>query len=223
MESENKEELKTDETPVDTQAGSGKAPEGDDFSDINGDSLAPIVAKDIILPMSSYGIGPVFCGIAVFLTAFGIFFRQRWIFSSGVPSSKILRYTYLGLGILLIIAGGLMWLDAVFTARVDDYIKANKLCTKGIYGWTRNPIYAGILFICTGALFISGNVYMYVIPILLWVLLTILLKKTEEPELISRFKLDYTDYMVSVNRILPKPPKKNRPTEKNKPSKKKKA
>ena len=192
MENETKEELESVQNPAD--------PEGNE--------LPPIVATEVKMPMSVFGIGPVFGIIAVLLTAFGIIFRKRWIFASGIPSSNIMRYTYIGVGILIAVIGLIMWLDAVFTVRVDDYIRANKLCTKGVYGWTRNPIYAGILFICTGALFISGNVYMYFIPILLWIILTILLKKTEEPELIKRFGLEYTDYLVSVNRVLPKPPKK---------------
>ena len=165
--------------------------------------LPPIVAKDVVMPMSSFGIGPVFGGIAIVLTGLGIFFRNRWIFKSGIPSSDVLRYIYLGLGIVLCLAGLFLWLEAV--GRVDRCIKTNKLCTDGVYAWTRNPIYAGILLICTGALFISGNVYMYFIPILLWGLLTILLKKTEEPDLIRRFGDDYLDYMIAVNRVLPKP------------------
>ncbi len=191
-----------------------EAPDKDEGKDGSGDTLPgdsvlpPIVAKEVVMPMSSYGIGPVFTLIAVALTVLGIFFRNRWIFSSGIPTSNVLRYTYIGLGVVLILAGGKILLDALFTSRINDYIRANKLCTEGVYAWMRNPIYTAILFICTGALFISGNVYMYLIPLLLWGILTLLLKKTEEPLLVKRFGQDYTDYMASVNRIFPKPPKK---------------
>ena len=177
---------------------------------VNLSDLPPIVSKNVVMPMSSFGIGPVFGAIAVVLTVLGIVFRKRWIFASGIPSSNVLRYIYLGLGIVLCLAGLLIYLEAVFGVRIDSYIKANKLCTEGVYAWTRNPIYTGILFVCTGALFISGNVYMYVIPIFLWGLLTILLKKTEEPVLIQRFDQEFVDYMVSVNRVLPKPPAKKK-------------
>ena len=158
--------------------------------------------------MSSFGIGPVFGIITVLLTAFGLFFRNRWIFSSGIPDSNVLKYIYIGLGAVAILIGGKLFLDAQFTERIGDYISSNKLCTTGVYAWTRNPIYAGILLVATGILFISGNVYMYFIPILLWAILTLLLKKTEEPVLIGRFDQDYIDYMAKVNRVLPKPPAK---------------
>ncbi len=49
---------------------------------------------------------------------------------------------------------------------------------------------------------------MYAIPILLWILLTILLKKTEEPDLFQRFGQEYGEYYTKVNRVLPKPPSK---------------
>lgn len=171
-------------------------------------SLPPIVAKNVVLPMSSVGIGPVFFIITALLTAFGIIFRNRWIFKSGIPDSNVLKYIYIGLGVVAILVGGKMFLDAQFTERIGDYISSNKLCTTGVYAWTRNPIYSGILLTATGILFISGNVYMYFIPILLWAILTLLLKKTEEPVLIGRFDQDYIDYMAKVNRILPKPPAK---------------
>ena len=158
--------------------------------------------------MSTYGIGPVFGLIAIVLTIAGILLRKKWIFESGIPDSSVLKYSYLGLGVVLILIGLFIYWKAVFGIRIDNYLNAGKLCTGGIYAWTRNPIYAAILFVCTGALFISGNVYMYVIPILLWILLTVMLKKTEEKELFKRFGQEFLDYMVNVNRILPKPPAK---------------
>jgi len=187
------------------EAGSS-TPTMDDFPE--GGTLPPIVAKNVVLPMSSVGIGPVFFIIAALFTAFGIVFRNRWIFKSGIPDSNVLKYVYIGLGVVAILIGGKLILDAQFTERIGDYIASNKLCTTGVYAWTRNPIYSGILFFVTGILFISGNVYMYFIPILLWAILTLLLKKTEEPVLIGRFDQDYIDYMAKVNRILPKPPAK---------------
>lgn len=182
--------------------------EEDDYSDLEEGQLKPIVTKTLKTPMSVYGIGPVFGLIALVLTAAGIFFRNRWIFSSGIPDNQVLKYSYLGAGVLLILIGLVIYWKAVFGIRIDDYIASQKLCTEGIYGWTRNPIYAAILFACTGALFISGNVYMYAIPVVLWILLTLLLKKTEEPDLFKRFGQEFADYYATVNRVLPKPPAK---------------
>ena len=180
--------------------------EEDDYSDLEEGQLAPIVVKNVKVPMSTYGIGPVFGLIAIVLTIAGIIFRDKWIFKSGIPDSDGLKYTYMGLGIVLILIGLVLYWKAVFGIKVDNYIASGKLCTEGIYAWTRNPIYAGILFVCTGALFISGNVYMYAIPIVLWIVLTVLLKKTEERDMFQRFGQEFADYYATTNRILPKPP-----------------
>ena len=177
-----------------------------EFEDLEGDDLQPIVATKIKKPMSSFGIGPLFGLISIGLTVLAILLRDKWIFESGVPSNKILRYIYLGLGIALAVIAFFIYINALFNSRIGAHIKAGKLCKEGIYGWTRHPVYTAILLACTGALFISGNVYMYAIPIILWILLTILLKKTEEPDLFKRFGQEYADYYATVNRVLPKPP-----------------
>ena len=49
---------------------------------------------------------------------------------------------------------------------------------------------------------------MYFIPILLWIILTLLLKNTEERELFRRFDQEFADYVAKVNRVFPKPPAK---------------
>jgi len=210
MDSQENKEIKTETNDKSESKApeSGDAKEKQDFADLEENSLPPIVTKNVVLPMSQFGIGPVYGLIVIALTAFGLFFRKRWIFESGIPSSDVLKYIYIGFGVLLILIGGKLFLDAQFTERIGDHIDQNKLCTTGVYAWTRNPIYAALLFISTGILFISGNVYMYFIPILLWIILTLLLKNTEERELFRRFDQEFADYVAKVNRVFPKPPAK---------------
>jgi protein-S-isoprenylcysteine O-methyltransferase Ste14 len=152
-------------------------------------------------PLPTYGAGPVFGAVAIGLTVLGIVFGHIGPFKGGVSST--FRIPYIVIGAILIIVGLFMWKSAIVDAGIDEYISSGKLATTGIYAYTRNPIYAAILFICTGALFISGNVYMYVLPILLWAFLTILLQKTEEPILLGRFGDEFARYMRRVNRVIP--------------------
>ena len=152
-------------------------------------------------PLPTYGAGPVFGAVAIGLTVLGIVFGHIGPLKGGVSST--FRIPYIVIGAILIIAGLFMWKSAIVDAGIDEYISSGKLATTGIYAYTRDPIYAAILFICTGALFISGNVYMYVLPILLWAFLTILLQKTEEPLLLGRFGDEFARYMRRVNRVIP--------------------
>lgn len=159
------------------------------------------VVKVAAKPLPTYGAGPVFGAVAIGLTVLGIIFGHVGPLKGGVSST--LRIPYIVIGAILIIAGFVMWKKAVFDTRIDDYLSSGKLATTGIYAYTRNPIYTAILFACTGALFISGNVYMYVLPIIFWAFLTILLQKTEEPLLLARFGDEFKKYMNRVNRVIP--------------------
>ena len=159
------------------------------------------VVKVAAKPLPAYGAGPLFGGVAIVLTILGIIFGHTGPLKNGVSST--FRIPYIIIGAILIVVALLIWKKALVNDRIDDYISSGKLQTKGIYGVTRNPIYCAILFICSGALFISGNVYMYVLPIIFWVFLTILLQKTEEVWLLDRFGDEYKHYMQDVYRIMP--------------------
>ena len=159
------------------------------------------VVKSSVKPLPTYGAGPVFGAVTIILTILGIVFGHVGPLKNGVSST--FRIPYIVFGAALICIALMIWTRAIFDVRIDDYINSGRLATKGVYSLTRNPIYAAILFICTGALFISGNVYMYVLPILFWVFLTVLLQKTEEVWLLARFGDEYRDYMRKVNRVIP--------------------
>ncbi len=159
------------------------------------------VVKTAAKPLPSYGAGPIFGAVALGLTVLGVIFGHVGPLKNGISST--FRIPYIAIGAILIVIALIMWKKALIDDRIDDYIRSGKLNTSGIYSLTRNPIYCAILFICSGALFISGNVYMYVLPIIFWIFLTILLQKTEEPMLLQRFGDEYKHYMNTTYRIMP--------------------
>lgn len=159
------------------------------------------VVKTTATPLPSYGVGPLFAAITIGLTVLGIVFGHIGPLKGGVSST--FRIPYIVMGVILILIGAFIWKKAVIDDRIDDYLRSGKLMTEGIYSVTRNPIYCAIIFVCTGALFISGNVYMYILPVVFWILLTVLLQKTEEPMLLQRFGDEYKSYMNTTYRIMP--------------------
>ncbi|MCR5148236.1 MAG: isoprenylcysteine carboxylmethyltransferase family protein [Eubacterium sp.] len=159
------------------------------------------VVKVAAKPLPTYGAGPFFGVVAVALTVLGVIFGHTEALENGI--SETFRIPYIVLGAILIFAAALIWTRAVFDTNIDSYIDSGRLCTTGIYAFTRNPIYAAILFACTGVLFISGNVYMYALPIIFWLFLTVLLQNTEEKWLTERFGNEYKEYMQRVNRVIP--------------------
>ena len=155
------------------------------------------------LPM--YGVGPLYVyGIGA-MTLAAFLCRNLPVFSVGRPSA--IKIPLSTLGILLMMLGVFMWIQAVIVAKVDDGIKENRLVTTGIYAWVRNPIYSAFMMLCTGVLLIIGNACFFVLPFFYWLFMTVLMKNTEEKWLLNLYGQEYEDYHKQVNRCIPWFPK----------------
>ena len=148
-----------------------------------------------------YGIGPLYGSVSIAVTVAAVILGQQEFSESG--KIAILKIPSLIIGILLIVFGVYLWYSAVFRAKVDDGIMQNKLVTTGVYGLVRNPIYSAFMFFCTGALFISGNVFFYPLFFFYWSFMTVLVINTEEKWLEDACGEEYIEYKKSVNRCIP--------------------
>ncbi|MBO4862797.1 MAG: isoprenylcysteine carboxylmethyltransferase family protein [Eubacterium sp.] len=169
-------------------------------------SPSPVVTK-IAEPLPKYGPGFKFVPITIGVTAVACVLGHIKPITYGIPGAAWLRYTYIGFGIILFIIGIKLIVDALTNSALNENLQMGKLITTGIFSKTRNPIYGGVIFICTAALFFSGNAFMYILPILYWIFLTKLMQATEEPLLEERFGADYRDYRTRTYRFVPIPKK----------------
>ena len=156
-------------------------------------------------PLPKYGKCFAFVPIACGTTLLAVILGHIPPINMGIPSNSTIRYIYIGFGCLLAVLALLLIVNAIAEAHIYENIQMGKLVTTGVYSKTRNPIYSGVIFGCTGILFISGNAFMYVLPIIYWFLLTYMLINTEEVILRRRFGQDYKEYMQNTNRIAPIP------------------
>lgn len=146
-----------------------------------------------------FGVGPLYGAITVALTVAGCVVGS--LISLGkVPELKIPLLIF---GILLILYGVTLWIRAVLVAKLDDNIKENRLVTGGVYSHVRNPIYSAIMFACTGALCIAGNLLFLPLFFVFWTLMTVMMKNTEEKWLTERFGNEYEKYCKRTNRAIP--------------------
>lgn len=151
-----------------------------------------------------YSIGFIIVIPQLVLTAFGIIMSAcGFLKKISVPEMP-----FIIAGIILIVSGAYMWYSANYKAKVFDGIMENKLVTSGIYSVVRNPLYSAFLLICTGAVFIAGNLFLFVIPVICWLYMSVLLKHTEEKWLTDLYGQEYIDYCKNVNRCIPFFPKK---------------
>ena len=118
-------------------------------------------------------------------------------------NSNILNAIFLIVGLVLILSGIYLWVKGAVFSKLGDNIIKNKLVTSGIFSYTRNPIYIAFLFICTGTLLLFGNIYLFVLPIIYYLFLSILLIFTEEKWLYKLYGDNYLIYCARVNRCFP--------------------
>lgn len=151
------------------------------------------------LPM--YGVGPIYVVVIILTTILAVVLGHSQAFRSGIAGEWKLLLT--AFGSLLILFGAYLWYGAVFGAKVDEGINDNRLVTTGVYSHVRNPIYSAFMFFCTGALFISGNLYFCPLFFFYWIFMTVLMKCTEEKWLKNLYGGEYEAYCRRVNRCIP--------------------
>ena len=165
-------------------------------------NTAPIVMK-VSEPLPKYGSGFKFVPITIGVTVAAVILGHIKPLTYGIPGAAWLRYTYIGFGVIALILGLKLIVDALINCALNENLRMGKLITTGIYSKTRNPEYGGFLMICTAALFFSGNAFMYILPILYWIFLTKLMQATEEPMLKARFGEEYNEYFRNTYRFVP--------------------
>lgn len=151
-----------------------------------------------------YGVGPYYGAGTMILTAAGSVLAIAGVLDSGKITDHIFVMIMVILGAALFVEGFLIWkFAAIGKNKIDEYIENNKLCTSGVYSIVRNPCYSGIMLMCAGVIFIVHNAWLLPLPLIFWIAMTILMKKTEEKWLAELYRQEYVDYCKKVNRCIP--------------------
>lgn len=152
------------------------------------------------------GVGPIYVISIVLPTAVSIYLNTLPAFSSGkVP---VLHIPFIIIGSLFLLLSLVLWIQGAIVAKLDENIRKNVLVTTGVYAWVRNPIYSAFMMLCTGVLLVAGNVWLFGLPLLYWLWMTVLMKLTEEKWLLKKYGDEYSTYCKKVNRCWPWIPKK---------------
>ena len=141
-----------------------------------------------------YGPGPAFGGSVILMTLTAFFMRKAPFLSAGLVDG-IGQKLFIVAGILCVLFGIGLWVYAVPISKIDDGIMNNHLITTGAYAFVRNPIYSSIMIACNGIVLISCNLFFLILPFGYWILLTLLLKNTEEKWLRDLYGMEYEAYM----------------------------
>ncbi|NIP30711.1 MAG: DUF1295 domain-containing protein [Candidatus Dadabacteria bacterium] len=122
-------------------------------------------------------------------------FPIKYIFNESFNLFGIL-IVLLGISIILITAR----LFKRFNTPIKPFKQSTYLITTGLYKYTRNPIYLGMVIILIGLAIYLGSVSsFFVIPIFIWLIQTNFIE-IEEEGLLNTFGRDYVSYKKKVRR-----------------------
>ena len=161
--------------------------------------LKNYIKEDQKLPL--FGVGPHIVVAMAAVTIIGIVLFG-YVFKIGnvdKPWSVIFRTA----GVILIIAGIVIWLISAFCSGMDESITENKLKTDGIYALTRNPMYNGWWLMISGITIMWGNAFMLILPFVNRLIMTVILINTEEKWLSELYGDEYSEYKRKVKRFIP--------------------
>lgn len=151
--------------------------------------------------MPAFGVGPLYVIICLILTIGGICLHLKgYLYQGELSKGKII---FIIIGTILILFGIYLWVQAVIVEKINKKVKEKKLIKSGVYSIVRNPVYSAFIFIFTGILLLTANLYLLILPFVFWFFLTILMKNTEEKWLKNEFGKEYEIYLKEVNRVIP--------------------
>ena len=159
-----------------------------------------------------FGIGP-FLIYGIVLLNIIVLVLTHYVFHIGILTG-VWIYLFRIIGAVLIILGIVIWFTGAVKSGMDDIIADNRLKTDGIYAWVRNPMYTGIWFFIIGISLMWHNYIMLIMIPVDWIILTVVLKSTEEKWLLDLYGEEYEEYKKHVNRCVPWFPKKKGDEEK---------
>ncbi len=119
----------------------------------------------------------------------------------GAPWSRLGWYL-MAVAVLPVLAAASLFKRAQTTINPLDPRKTTALVTGGIYRWSRNPMYLGLLLLLAGWAIHLGTLSPFAVPPLFALILARLQILPEERALRERFGDDYERYCRTVGRWL---------------------
>ena len=117
-----------------------------------------------------------------------------------LPYQKLISFILLFIGVLILINPILKFIKSKTTIDPIKFKKVNKLIITGIYKYSRNPMYLGLLTIVISTTILYLNIFSITTPILFVCWINRFQIKREEIFLKEKFGKEYLLYMTKTRR-----------------------
>ena len=143
-------------------------------------------------------IPPPVWTLAMLLGAYGAERSFGWagiVYLRSLPLAIVLAVAGIGLAV---------WGERRFAAAGTEIMPASlsnrRLVTEGPFGFTRNPMYLGLVTVSLGIAFYWGTLPFFLVPVLVFLLCNFVFVPFEEAKMQRQFHDSYTDYLRRVRR-----------------------
>ena len=117
-----------------------------------------------------------------------------------ISNQKLISFIIFLIGVIILINPIVKFIKSKTTIDPIKFKKVNKLITSGIYKYSRNPMYLGLLFIVVSTSVFYLNIFSITTPILFYFWINRFQIKREEIFLKEKFGKEYLLYKTKTRR-----------------------
>ena len=129
-----------------------------------------------------------------------IYYSSKKIDLINIPLQLEISIFILSAGILIFVNPVLQFIKSKTTVNPIQFEEVNKLVTSGIFKYSRNPMYLGMLMIVLSTSIFYLNIYSILTPLLFIIWINKFQIKREEEFLIEKFGDEYLSYKKKTRR-----------------------
>ena len=138
--------------------------------------------------------------LLVLILVISNYFSSKKIDLILLPNQDLISFIIFLIGVLILINPIFKFIESKTTIDPIKFKKVNKLITSGIYKYSRNPMYLGLLIIVISTSIFYLNIFSTTTPILFYFWINRFQIKREEIFLTEKFGKEYLVYMTKTRR-----------------------
>ena len=138
--------------------------------------------------------------ILVLVLVISNFFSSKKIDLIHLPNQDLISIIILLIGVLILTNPIFKFIKSKTTIDTIKIKKVNKLITSGIYKYSRNPMYLGLLMIVISTSIFYLNIFSITTPFLFYLWINRFQIKREEIFLTEKFGREYMSYKTKTRR-----------------------
>ena len=138
--------------------------------------------------------------LLVLILVISNYFSSKKIDLIHLPNQNIISFIIFLIGVLILINPIFKFIKSKTTIDPIKFKKVNKLITSGIYKYSRNPMYLGLLMIIISTSIFYLNIFSISTPFFFYFWINRFQIKREEIFLTEKFGKEYLLYMTKTRR-----------------------